>query len=260
MTAAPDAVPPFGPSLEGQLLAVVGAASGIGRSAADLLARRGARVACLDRDLAGVQELASKLRAEGLDATAATLDVSDATAVERRLAEVVAGRWLHGLVNCAGITGTTGRTTLEVDIDDFDEVVRVNLRGAFLVSRAALAVMVPQGYGRLLHVASIAGKDGNAGMVAYSASKAGLIGMVKAQGKEFATSGVTVNALAPGVIRTPLVDRMPDEQVAYMTDRIPMRRCGTLDEAAEMVAWILSPAASFTTGFTFDLSGGRATY
>jgi NAD(P)-dependent dehydrogenase (short-subunit alcohol dehydrogenase family) len=120
--------------------------------------------------------------------------------------------------------------------------------------------MVQRGYGRVLHIASIAGEDGNAGMVAYSASKAELIGMVKVQGKEYAETGVTVNALAPAVVRTAMVDAMPDEQVRYMTDKIPMRRTGTLAEAAEMIAWIVSPACSFSTGAVFDLSGGRAVY
>jgi 3-oxoacyl-[acyl-carrier protein] reductase len=120
--------------------------------------------------------------------------------------------------------------------------------------------MVERGYGRILHVASIAGKEGNAGMVSYSASKAGLIGMVKSQGKEYAESGVIVNALAPAVIHTDMVEAMPADQVRYMTEKIPMRRLGKLEECAELVAWIVSPACSFTTGFTFDLSGGRAVY
>jgi 3-oxoacyl-[acyl-carrier protein] reductase len=120
--------------------------------------------------------------------------------------------------------------------------------------------MIKQEYGRILHIASIAGKEGNAGMLAYSASKAAVIGMTKVQGKEYAEMGITVNALAPAVIRTPLVDAMPGEQVNYMTDKIPMKRCGTLEEAVGLILYIVSPANSFTTGFTFDLSGGRATY
>jgi 3-oxoacyl-[acyl-carrier protein] reductase len=120
--------------------------------------------------------------------------------------------------------------------------------------------MIKQQYGRILHLASIAGKEGNAGMLAYSASKAAVIGMTKVQGKEYGEMGIMVNALAPAVIRTPLVDAMPDEQVKYMTDKIPMKRCGTLEEAVNLILYIVSPANSFTTGFTFDLSGGRATY
>jgi hypothetical protein len=136
----------------------------------------------------------------------------------------------------------------------------VNVHGAFILGKAVLPTMLEQRYGRIVHIASISGREGNAGMLAYSASKAGLIGMVKVQGKEYAENGITVNAIARADIRTPMVAELPDAQVEYMTSRIPMRRCGTLDEVSEMPGWILSPAASFTTGFTFDLSGGRATY
>lgn len=246
-------IAPPGPSVAGQTVLVVGAASGIGRHTAALLAARGARVVAADRvptDGTGAGTVRS-----------AYLDVTDPGSVSAALAETT-DAWgaIHALVNCAGVTGETSRRSHEVDLTDFDRVVAINLRGAFVVSQAVLPLMVEQGYGRLLHIASISGKEGNAGMVAYSASKAGLIGMVKSMGKEYARTGVTVNALAPAVIRTPLVESMPEEQVRYMTDRIPMGRCATLDEAAEMIAWIVSPAASFTTGFTFDLSGGRATY
>jgi 3-oxoacyl-[acyl-carrier protein] reductase len=132
--------------------------------------------------------------------------------------------------------------------------------GSWYTSKYVLPVMLQRNYGRILHIASIAGKEGNAGMLAYSSSKAAVIGMTKVQGKEYATAGITVNALAPAVIRTALVDAMPEEQVRYMTDKIPMQRCGTLDEAADHAVFIVSPQNSFTTGFTFDLSGGRATY
>ena len=120
--------------------------------------------------------------------------------------------------------------------------------------------MLKKNYGRVLHIASVAGKEGNAGMLAYSASKAAVIGMTKVQGKEYADTGITVNALAPAVIQTAMVDAMPAEQVKYMTDKIPMKRCGTLDEVANLALYIVSSLNSFTTGFTFDLTGGRATY
>ena len=120
--------------------------------------------------------------------------------------------------------------------------------------------MLTFGYGRIAHVASIAGKEGNPRMISYSTSKAGMIGMVKALGKEYAEDGITINALAPAVIQTAFLDLQPPEVIGYMTDRIPMKRTGTMVEAAEMLAWMISPACSFTTGFTFDLSGGRATY
>ena len=142
----------------------------------------------------------------------------------------------------------------------FRETVEVNLVGSFLVTRHALPTMRAAGYGRILLIASMAGKEGNAGMCAYSAAKAGVIGLAKSTGKEVAGSGVTVNALAPAVIRTAMVDGMPEEQVEYMTAKIPMGRCGTLDEAASLACWIVSREASFNTGAVFDLSGGRATY
>jgi 2-dehydro-3-deoxy-L-rhamnonate dehydrogenase (NAD+) len=175
---------------------------------------------------------------------------------------VTSPRWgeLDGLVNCAGITGRTSIKSHEVDLADFDRVYAINLKGALIASQAVLPHMLARNYGRILHIASIAGKEGNAGMAAYSATKAGLIGLVKVMGKDYAETGITINALAPAVIRTPMVDALPETQVKYMTDKIPMKRCGELDEAARMIAWIVSPACSFTTGFTFDLSGGRATY
>lgn len=246
---------------EGQTAVVVGAADGIGKAAATLLAQRGARVACLDRNLAGAEEVARSLTSDTAAALAVGTDVVDAASVEHAIGRVREELGpVAALVNCAGTTGVTGRKSEDVDIEDFDLVYRVNLRGAFLLSKAVLPGMVAEGYGRVLHVASIAGKEGNAGMVAYSATKAGLIGMVKAQGKEYAETGVTVNALAPAVIRTAMVEAMPPAQVEYMTERIPMRRTGRLQEAAETICWAVSPACSFTTGFTFDLSGGCAVY
>lgn len=248
-------------SVDGHRAVVVGAGDGIGRHTALLLAERGVRVACLDRDLERATATAAQAESSSPGALAVGADVQDADGLLRAIEGVIGDfGGLEILVNCAGITGMTNLRSHEVPISDFDRVVAINLRGAFLSSQAVLPTMVAAGYGRVLHVASIAGKDGNAGMVAYSASKAGLIGMVKSQGKEYATTGVTINALAPAVILTALVESMPPEQVEYMTSRIPMGRCGTLGEVAEMIAWIVSPACSYSTGFTFDLSGGRAVY
>jgi 3-oxoacyl-[acyl-carrier protein] reductase len=240
---------------------VVGAGSGIGRAAAAHLAEAGARVGCLDRNAAAASETARSIEAAGGHAIAVEADVTQ----ERGLGSAMDGiakdlGSLEALVNCAGITGRTNVKGHEVDLADFDEVYRINLRGALAVSQAVLPRMLAGNYGRILHVASIAGKEGNAGMAAYSATKAGLIGLVKSLAKDYAETGVTINALAPAVIRTPLVEVLPQATVDYMTAKIPMRRCGTLEEVAAMIAWIVSPACSFTTGFTFDLSGGRATY
>src|SRR6185369_6244408 len=157
----------------------------------------------------------------------------------------------------------TGRTNIkshEVELSDFDFVMKTNVYGSFLTAKHVLPAMLRQKYGRILHIASIAGKEGNAGMLAYSASKAAVIGMVKVQGKEYAETGITINGLAPAVIQTPMVEAMPEAQVKYMTDKIPMKRCGSLDEVAAMAAFIVSRETSFTTGFTFDLTGGRAVY
>jgi 3-oxoacyl-[acyl-carrier protein] reductase len=242
---------------EGQGAVVTGGASGLGLAIARRLQAEGARVALFDRDAAGLAAAAAEL---GPAHRAVAVDVTSEPEVAAALAGLADWGSVDLLVNCAGITGRTNLKAHEVPLDDFERVLRINLVGCFVTSKLTLPAMLARGFGRVLHIASIAGKDGNAGMAAYSASKAGVIGLTKAQGKDYAGTGVTVNALAPAVIRTPLVDAMPPAQVEYMTSRIPMGRCGTLDEVAATAAFILSRESSFTTGFTFDLSGGRAVY
>ncbi len=238
-------------------VAVAGAASGIGLAVAQRLHTMRCTVLALDADAKGLRALEENC--PGI--AALRVDLLDDGATRATLAGLpAASAKLDALINCVGITGRTNVPAAEVDIGEFDRIVTLNLRGALTLSQAVLPGMIERGYGRVLHVASIAGKEGNPGMAAYSASKAALIGLVKSMAKDCATTGVTVNALAPAVIRTPLVDALPQATVEYMTQRIPMQRCGTLEEAASMVAWIVSPACSFCTGFTFDLSGGRATY
>ena len=245
----------------GQIHYVVGAASGIGQAAALRLGELGATVVCIDRDQEGLENTRTSLEETGAAVYVATADVTDGDLVRDTFGHLLETFGpIDGLVNCAGVTGATGIKTHEVDPDDFDRVYAVNMRGALAVSQAVLPSMMDQRYGRILHVASISGKDGNAGMAAYSATKAGLIGLVKVMGKEYAESGITVNALAPAVVRTPILDGLPQSQIEYMTAKIPMGRTGTLTEVADMIAWIVSRECSFVTGFTFDLTGGRAVY
>jgi 3-oxoacyl-[acyl-carrier protein] reductase len=245
---------------EERIAVITGAARGIGLAVAKRLAAKGDRIVGIDLQ----EELLKKSMASiggGKKAIAIAADISRPEEVEKAFAKITAEVGApEVLVNCAGITGKTGMPTHEVDLEDFDRVYRINLYAAFLLTRAAVKAMLPNGKGRILHVASIAGKEGNAGMLAYSATKAGLIGMVKSAGKDYAETGITINALAPAVIRTDMVAAMPEHQVKYMTDKIPMKRTGELHEAAAMIDFIVSPECSFTTGFTFDLTGGRATY
>ena len=243
---------------KGQAAVITGAASGLGFAIATRLHEGGARVAMLDLNEAAVQSAANEV---GGNASAFSLDVTSEAQVSGVIDRVGAqfGR-IDILVNSAGVTGKTNIKSHEVDSADLNFVFDVNFKGSFFSARAVLPWMLKRNYGRILHIASIAGKEGNAGMLAYSASKAAVIGMTKVQGKEYAETGITVNALAPAVIRTAMVEAMPKEQVTYMTDKIPMKRCGTLEEIANMAAFIVSPGASFTTGFTFDMTGGRATY
>ncbi len=242
----------------GQVAIVTGAASGIGLAIAKMLLSKGARVVLLDLNGEALEEEFGRY---GESALSISIDVTDQVLVEKTVGDVAA-RYvkIDILVNCAGITGLTNKQSHEVDSDDLHKVFEINFMSSFYTSRAVLPYMISKGYGRILHIASISGKEGNMGMLAYSASKAAVICMAKVQGKEYAEQGITVNALAPAVIRTPLVDNMPEAQVKYMTDKIPMKRCGTLEEAANIAAYIVSPGNSFSTGFTFDLSGGRATY
>src|SRR6266481_7777021 len=237
-----------------QNIVITGAASGLGRAICERFTRLGAAVRGIDVNQASLRAVQTDL---GKNFVPVICDVTIWEEVAHTFQQLPP---VDVLVNCAGITGKTDLRSDETDPSDVERVLRVNFFGSYHTSKAILPRMAERGYGRLLHIASIAGKEGNAGMLAYSASKAAVIGMTKVQGKELAGTGVTVNALAPAVIRTPMVDALPPEQVTYMTDKIPMKRCGTLDEIANMAAFIVSPETSFTTGFTFDLTGGRATY
>ncbi|HEY6803175.1 MAG TPA: SDR family NAD(P)-dependent oxidoreductase, partial [Pyrinomonadaceae bacterium] len=241
-----------------QVAIVTGAASGLGLSIAKKLNAEGAQVALLDLNQTALDSVIEDI---GPNATAFAIDLTKQDQVDSVVNQIAErfGR-IDILVNSAGVTGATNIKSHEVDPDNLRFVFDVNFMASFFTARAVLPHMLKRNYGRILHIASVAGKEGNAGMLAYSASKAAVIGMTKVQGKEYAETGITVNALAPAVIQTPMVDVMPPEQVKYMTDKIPMKRCGTLDEIAHMAAFIVSPGTAFTTGFTFDMTGGRATY
>ena len=241
-----------------QVAIITGGADGLGFALARRLAGEGAFVAVFDF---AVEKLRRAQEALGSAGAAFEVDVTQPVAVRPAVERLLAQRSrVDILVNCAGITGRTGIKSHEATLADFDHVMNVNVRGPFIMFQAVIGPMLARHYGRVLHIASISGKEGNAGMLAYSASKAAVVAMTKVQGKEYAETGVTVNALAPAVIRTAMVESLPEAQVKYMTDKIPMKRCGTLDEFAAMAAFIVLPENSFTTGFTFDLTGGRAFY
>ena len=242
-----------------QTALVTGGAGGIGYSVAETLLSRGLKVCLVDLQMDGLRAAQSKLKGETM---IIAIDVADIAAAERAVKAVV-DKWgrLDILVQAAGITGKTNVMTQDVDPTNFDMVLRVNLRGIFSFCRAALPVMRRQKYGRIVNIASIAGKEGNAGMLAYSTSKAAVIGLTKVIGKEVAEAGdITCNAVAPAVVRTAMVAAMPDAQVKYMTDKIPKKRTCELAEVVNLICFAASPACSFTTGFTFDCTGGRATY
>ena len=244
-----------------QTAIVTGGADGLGKGIALRLGREGARVAILDRDAAMIEKARAEFLAANLEVLALRADVADEASMRTAIGD--AARQLGQLdilVNSAGIVGPTNTKIGAYSAEAFDQVCAVNLRGSFLAAKFGLEQMAERNYGRMLLIASIAGKEGNPGMCGYSASKAGVIGLVKGLAKEFAETGITINGLAPAVVKTALVDACAPEQVKFMTDKIPMKRCGTLDEVAAMAAWIVSGECSFTTGFIFDLSGGRATY
>jgi 3-oxoacyl-[acyl-carrier protein] reductase len=241
--------------LDGQVALVTGAARGIGLGIARLLAERGAKVVVWDRDLAPLKS------ADGFTpALAQAVDVASYPSVEGAFNAAVAqfGQ-LHIVVNNAGINGPIA-PTWDYPLEDWDRVVAIDMTSVFYLSRLAARHMREKRYGRIVTVASIAGKEGVANICAYSAAKAGVIGFSKALAKELCDAGVTVNCIAPAMTETPLLDGMTEDFIRTMKAKIPMGRFVQVDEVAELAAWIASPACSFTTGFVFDITGGRATY
>lgn len=241
--------------LEGRVAVVTGGAQGIGRAVAERFLSSGATVWLWDRD-----EALLRATAEEIGAAPFVVDQTDAEAVEAAAAAVVEvdGR-IDVLVANAGIAGANARLW-EYELAEWRRVIDINLNGVFHVCRAVVPYMVAAGYGRIVNVASIAGKEGNPNAAAYSASKAGVIALTKSLGKETAGKNIAVNCVTPAAARTKIFDQMKQEHIDYMLARIPRGRFLEVDEAAAMIAWLASEDNSFTTGAVFDLSGGRATY
>ncbi len=244
-------------SLEGRTAIVTGAATGIGQAIAIRLASAGARVAVADLNFSGAEQAAAALPNR---AFAVQADVANAASVGQAVDKVLqqTGQ-IDILVNNAGIAGPAAYIWDQTD-EDWQRNIAINLTGVFNFCRAVVPHMRKRGYGRIVNVASIAGKEGNPRMTPYSATKAGVIGLTKSLGKEVATEGICVNAVSPAVVQTQILDQLTPEQVAYMTDRIPMRRTARPEEIAYVVHFLSSSECSFVTAQCYDASGGRATY
>lgn len=241
--------------LTGQTAVITGAAAGIGEGIAVRLAGAGAHVVIADLDGSAAAAVAATLGGSSVH-----LDVTSAASVRAAFDSVAAARGrIDILVNNAGVAGRAAPVWEQTD-EDWRNTLAVNLDGVFFCCRAVLPAMRARRYGRIVNIASIAGKEGNPNMCAYSASKAGVIGLTKSLAKEVATEGICINAVAPAVVQTRILDQLTPAQVDYMTSKIPMRRTGRIEEIAAVVHFLASPDASFVTGQCYDASGGRATY
>jgi len=245
--------------LKGQKAVVTGAARGIGYAIAERLLASGAAVALWDVDESAARKAALDL-SRGGETHAMALDVTQDDAVKSAAAatEKRMGR-IDILVNNAGIAGSNA-TSWNYDPSEWRRIVEIDLVGVFLCARAVLPSMLAHGYGRIVNIASVAGKEGNPNASAYSAAKAGVIALTKSLGKELAESGIIVNCVTPAAVETEIFAQMSKEHIGYMLAKIPMGRFGKVEEVAALVAWLASKDCSFSTGATFDISGGRATY
>ena len=246
-------------SFEGQSIFITGAAQGIGAATARLVAARGGKVFALDIDQEGLKVLQKDLNLPEDQIAQVDVGSQESTREAIEAAYGRAGR-IDALINTVGIVGPSNVNVESVDWNDFERTLRINLFGAIWLTQAVLPYMKAATYGRIAHVTSIAGKEGNPGMAPYNVSKSGMIGFIKGVAKEVAPDGISINCLAPAVIRTAMNVNTSEETLKYMISRIPMGRLGEAEEVAEMLAFMASKACSFTTGFTFDASGGRATY
>jgi 3-oxoacyl-[acyl-carrier protein] reductase len=241
----------------GQTAIVTGGAQGIGRAVAERLAREGARVAVWDRDKALAEKAAAEI---GNGAIATMVNIADWSSVEQAFEETIAvTKSSEILVNSAGIAGSNAPLA-DYPVDEFRQITEVNLLGTFHVNRVVVPSMTAANYGRIVNIASVAGKEGNPNASAYSASKAAVIGLTKSLGKELASQNIAVNCVTPAAARTRIFDQMSQEHIDYMLSKIPRGRFLELTEAAAMITWLCGSDNSFTTGAVFDLSGGRATY
>ncbi|MEL6372661.1 MAG: SDR family NAD(P)-dependent oxidoreductase [Pseudomonadota bacterium] len=242
---------------DGQVAVVTGGAQGIGRAACERFIASGARAVIWDLDQGLAEETAAAL---GGETVAVTVDVADEASVAAALRTTLdaTGR-IDVLVNNAGIAGANA-TTWETTVEEWRKVMRIDLDGPFVCCRAVIPHMMERGYGRIVNIASIAGKEGNPNAAHYSAAKAGLIALTKSLGKELAGHDIAVNAITPAAARTAIFDQITQQHIDFMLSKIPRGRFVTVDEVAAMIAFVASRENSFTTGAVFDISGGRATY
>ena len=242
--------------MAGRHTVITGGATGLGYAIAQRVLASGGSVTLWDRDAAGAAKASAAL---GGQARWVAVDVADHASVAAATRQTVAQAPVDALVNSAGITGPNMKVW-EYPVDAWAQVMQVNLNGLFYCCRELVPHMRERNYGRIVNIASVAGKEGNPNASAYSAAKAGLIGLTKSLGKELAKTGIRVNCVTPAAVHTPIFDQMTPQHIEFMLSKIPMGRLGKVDEVAALIAWLASEECSFSTGATFDLSGGRATY
>jgi NAD(P)-dependent dehydrogenase (short-subunit alcohol dehydrogenase family) len=246
----------FSDRFSGRTAVITGGASGLGLLTAKRIAKEGGRVSLWDLNASALDEAAKMLG--GVHTVPINVGNHADVAEAARQSKAALGK-IDILINCAGITGATAPVQ-DYPIDSWLQVMNVNLNGTFYCCREIAPLMAAEGYGRIVNIASVAGKEGNPKASAYSASKAGVIGLTKSLGKELATSGVLANCVTPATFESPILDQLPQSQVDYMRSRIPMGRLGEASECAALVCWLASEECSFSTAATFDISGGRTTY